>query len=138
MWSEVPAFLLGLITLAVTTNLFARRATRELRELHRKAELLSLMPEGSGRDELAAHVDAEASRLVVDLERSGTARSSWEVPLMVIAGVAALVWIGGATSAVVWDDRPAWVRSLSLAGLVTAAACTTVMAVASRRQGGSR
>lgn len=136
MWSEVPAFVLGLLTLAVTTNLFARRASRDLRELHRKAEVLSLMPEGPGRAELAAHVDAAASRLVADLGRSPTARRAWEVPLMVVAVLAALVWIGGATSAAVWDDRPGWVRSLSLAGLVITAACTTVMAVSSRREGG--
>ena len=49
------------------------------------------------------------------------------------AVVGALVWIGGASTAVVWDDRADWARSLSLTGLVLTALATSAMAVLNRR-----
>jgi hypothetical protein len=53
--------------------------------------------------------------------------------LVSAAVVGALVWIGGASTAVVWDDRPDWVRSLSLTGLVLTALATSAMAILNRR-----
>jgi hypothetical protein len=52
-----------------------------------------------------------------------------DVVLVTIAVLAGLVWIGGASTAVVWEERPDWVRSLSLTGLVVLALCTAIMAV---------
>ena len=133
LWTEIPAFLLGLVTLGVTTNAFARRRTRTLKELRNRAELLALLPDGPGRSELARHLDEATAGLVRELE-SPPARSG--IPAVVLVGVAvggALVWIGGASTAVVWDDRPDWVRSISLAGLVLTALATSAMALLNRR-----
>ena len=133
LWTEIPAFLLGLVTLAVTTNAFGRRSTRRLRELRARAELLSFLPEGPGAAALAGHLDEAVQHLVDDMDaprrRAGLAGSA----LIVVAVVAAIVWIGGASTAVVWEERPDWVRSVSLAGLVVMALCTAIMALLNRR-----
>ena len=136
VWTEVPAFLLGLLTLAVTTNTFARRSTRRLRDVRARAELLDHLPDGPAREELARHVDAAVLGLVRDWEAPSAPRRSRDLVLMSVAVVAAAVWVGAASTAVVWDDRPDWVQNLSLSGLVIAAICTTIMAVMNRRQGG--
>jgi hypothetical protein len=132
-WTEIPAFLLGLVTLAVTTNTFGRRSTRRLRELRTRAELLNLLPEGPGASALARHLDEAVQGLVDDLDSPRRRSGLPGFALMAIAVVAAVVWIGGASTAVVWDERPDWVRSLSLAGLVVMALCTAIMAVLNRR-----
>jgi hypothetical protein len=134
LWTEIPAFLLGLVTLAVTTNAFARRRTRTLRELRSRAELLALLPDGPGRSELARHLDDATVGLVRELESSRARSGTLGVALVSASVVGALVWIGGASTAVVWDDRPDWVRSLSLTGLVLTALATSVMAVLNRRE----
>jgi hypothetical protein len=133
LWTEIPAFLLGLVTLGVTTNAFARRRTRTLKELRSRAELLALLPEGPGRSGLARHLDEATAGLVRDLE-SPPARSG--IAALALVGVAvggAFVWIGGAPTAVLWEDRPEWVRSISLAGLVLTALATSAMAFLNRR-----
>jgi hypothetical protein len=129
LWTEIPAFLLGLVTLAVTTNAFGRRSTRRLRDLRARAELLSLLPDGPGASALASHLDEAVQDLVGELESPRRRTSLPGFVLMATAVVAALVWIGGASTAVVWDERPDWVRSLSLTGLVVMALCTAIMAV---------
>ena len=136
MWTEVPAFLLGLLTLAVTTNIFARRSTRRLREVRARAELLDHLPEGPAREELARHVDDAVLALVSDWESPSAPRRTRDLLLMSVAVVAAAVWVGAASTAVVWDDRPDWVQNVSLGGLVVAAICTTIMAVMNQRQDG--
>jgi hypothetical protein len=133
LWTEIPAFLLGLVTLAVTTNAFARRRTRTLRELRSRAELLALLPDGPGRSELARHLDEATAGLVRELESPRASPGIPGVALVSAAVVGGLVWIGAASTAVVWDDRPDWVRSLSLTGLVLAALATSTMAVLNRR-----
>ena len=138
LWTEIPAFLLGLVTLAVTTNAFARRRTRTLRELRSRAELLALLPDGPGRSELARHVDEATAGLVRELESPRARSGLLGIALVSASVLGALVWIGGASTAVVWDDRPDWVRSLSLTGLVLTALATTVMAILNRRDTDAR
>jgi hypothetical protein len=133
LWTEIPAFLLGLVTLGVTTNAFARRRTRTLKELRSRAELLALLPDGPGRSELARHLDEATERLVRELESPRARSGTPAVALVSAAVVGAVVWIGGASTAVVWEDRPDWVRSLSLAGLVLTALATSAMAFVNRR-----
>jgi hypothetical protein len=134
LWTEIPAFLLGLLTLGVTTSVFARRSTRRLKELHGRAQLLALLPEGAGRSALARHLDEAAAALVRDLESSRARAGLPRLALVSAAVIGALVWIGGASTSVLWEDRPDWVRSLSLAGLVLTALATTVMAVINSRE----
>jgi peptidoglycan/LPS O-acetylase OafA/YrhL len=133
VWSEVPAFLLGLVTLVVTTNAFGPQSTRRLRQLRTRAELLELLPEGPGASALARHLDDAVLDLVEGLDRP---RRRWGPPeqlLVALAVLAAAVWIGGVSTAVVWDERPDWVQSLSLAGLVVTALCTATMALLNHR-----
>ena len=137
VWTELPAFLLGLLTLAVTANAFARRSTRRLRELRAKAELLDHMPAGRARDELARHVEEAALGLLRDWEVPRPRRGSLDVLLIVVAVTAGVLWIGAASTAVVWDDRPDWVRNMSLTGLVVAAISTAIMAFMNQRETGT-
>jgi hypothetical protein len=140
LWTEIPAFLLGLVTLGVTTNAFARRRTRTLKELRSQAELLALLPDGPGRSELARHLDEATAGLVRELEAPRARSGIPALALVSTAFLGALVWIGGASTAVVWDDRPDWIRSLSLTGLVLTALATSAMAILNRRtvDGGTR
>jgi hypothetical protein len=127
--------LLGLVTLAITTNAFARRSTRRLRQLKGQAELLNLLPEGPGASALARHLDDAVADLVEGFDTPGHRGDVRDGVLVVVAIVAGIVWIGGASTAVVWEDRPGWVQSVSLAGLVVVALCTAVMALLNRRRG---
>src|SRR3712207_5033476 len=135
MWSEIPAFLLGLVTLAVTTNAFGRRSTRRLREHRARAELLSLPPDGPGAVALGRHLDDAVADLVGDLDSPRVRRDLPAAALMAVAVLAGVVWVGGASVGVLWEERPDWVRSLSLGGLVVMALCTAVMAAANHGAG---
>jgi len=91
------------------------------------------LPGGPGATALARHLDEAVQDLVDELDSPRRRTGVPDVALMTVAVVAALVWIGGASTAVVWDERPDWVRSLSLAGLVVMALCTAIMAALNRR-----
>ena len=133
MVSEIPAFLLGLATLAVTANLFSRRDARALRRLHDQASLLPLLPEGRGREGLARHVDQETTALVAELTATSSPHRRLEAVVLAVAVTAGLVWVLAAVSNALWDAGPDWLRNVSLAGLVLLALSMSVMAFDIRR-----
>jgi predicted small integral membrane protein len=67
MWVQVGTLVIGLLGLLVSANLLTGGMTRNVRQIRAEADLLAVLPDSPGKDELAALVDQSVHEYVEDV-----------------------------------------------------------------------
>lgn len=89
MWWQLATLALSFVSLAVGANWISTAAMRRVRGLKAHAELLSVLPEGQGKQLLAKHLDEDLRRHVAELKLAPVKR--WGIAAIALLAVTGLM-----------------------------------------------